>query len=98
MEISAAFLLGFAIIASATCKTWILVLAFRESPVWGLACFVPFVMPLYIVTRWEQTQVPILGFGLPSLVLLITALHSGKARPFLPCLERKSSKSAAPWD
>ena len=72
-------LIGLAIIASAICKTWILVLAFQESPIWGLACFVPLVMPFYVFSRWDETRLPILIFGFPSLVLFVLGLGAWAA-------------------
>jgi hypothetical protein len=41
---------------------WILVIAFKESVLWGLGCiFVPFVALIFVAKNWEKTKGPFLG-------------------------------------
>ena len=36
---------------------WLIVLAFQESILWGLAClFLPFVSILFVVTHWAEAK------------------------------------------
>jgi len=40
---------------------WLLVLAFKESLVWGLVCFFcPIVSLYFAITRWEKAKKPFL--------------------------------------
>jgi len=40
---------------------WLLVVAFRESLLWGLACLVvPIVMLLFVATHWSESKTPFL--------------------------------------
>jgi hypothetical protein len=50
---------------------WLLVVAFQESPLWGLGCIVvPFVSLVFVISHWEDAQKPFLFqiLGLAALV------------------------------
>ncbi len=41
---------------------WLLVIAFRESTLWGLAClFIPFVALIFVMKFWDQAKLPFFG-------------------------------------
>ena len=41
---------------------WLLVLAFQDSVIWGLACLcLPFVSLIFVITHWEEAKAPFLG-------------------------------------
>jgi len=41
---------------------WLLVIAFRESAVWGLAClFIPFAALVFAFKFWDETKMPFFG-------------------------------------
>lgn len=36
---------------------WTVVIAFKESPLWGIGCFLfPIVWIYYVATRWQETR------------------------------------------
>ncbi len=54
---------------------WLLVIAFRESTVWGLAClFVPFAALFFIVRFWDEAKLPFFGCLVGSALGLFAAV------------------------
>ena len=51
---------------------WLVVLAFKQSVLWGLgSLFVPFVSLIFVVMHWGETKVPFL-IEVAGIVLLVT--------------------------
>ena len=67
-------LVGSGIVLGTIAKIWVLVLAFDASPGWGLCSLMPFGMPIFIATHWEDTQIPVVSLALPSFVLFASGL------------------------
>ncbi len=65
--------LGFAgVIALLIGGIWLLVVAFQQDVVWGLAClFIPFVSLIFLVKYWEKASRPfaVWGGGLLGVLL-----------------------------
>lgn len=57
---------------------WLLVVAFQESVLWGLACwFIPFVALYFVATHWEETKTPFLMNLGGVLVAIVGMVMSG---------------------
>lgn len=74
----AMYFLGFAI--ALVGGIWLLIVAFTESPLWGLGClFVPFVSLVFALTHWEEAGRPFLinligaGYMITSIIVLAIA-------------------------
>ena len=51
---------------------WLLVGAFRESMVWGLAClFIPFAVLVFAFKFWDEAKMPFLGYLAGSILLVV---------------------------
>jgi hypothetical protein len=60
---------------------WLVVIAFQESFLWGLACLViPFANLYFVITRWHKTKTPFL-IWLAGFILMVigSALVSSEA-------------------
>ena len=72
MESVATVLMVLGYITCAVAGIWLLITAYMDSIVWGLACmFIPFVSIAFIVTHWEVARRPFFVWlgGLVPLVL-----------------------------
>lgn len=68
MELLGTALLFLGIAISAVAGIWFLVVAFRQSILWGLGClFVPFVSLIFLIVHWSEAKRPFLW----SLIALI---------------------------
>ncbi|MGY8770298.1 MAG: hypothetical protein ACKVH8_17920 [Pirellulales bacterium] len=61
---------------------WIIVIAFKESVLWGLGClFVPFVVLIFAIMNWDSASKPALivigGIGLSVMGGVLAALGAG---------------------
>lgn len=65
-------------IASLVTGIWFLVVAFRQSVLWGLGCmFVPFVPLVFLIVHWQEAKRPFL-WSLAALVpIILGALLTG---------------------
>ena len=58
----------------------ILILAFKESPIWGLGfIFVPFVSLIFVIMHWDKTKSPFLRGLIAIPFYLIGAVLAGSA-------------------
>jgi hypothetical protein len=56
---------------------WLLVVAFRQSILWGLACLlIPFVSLLFVIVHWSEARSPFL-LSLLALVPIILGVVLG---------------------
>lgn len=51
---------------------WLLIVAFRTSILWGLACFIPFVSLIFVFTHWEESKAPFLTSLLGAILIVFT--------------------------
>ncbi len=71
MEIIAGILLCLALVLAFVSNIWFLVVAFRVSLWWGLAClFLPIVQLFFLLAHWDVAKRPF-GYMLLSIVLLV---------------------------
>lgn len=55
-------------------SVWLIILAFQENPLWGLAClFLPFVSLVFAIMFWSQAKKPFL-ISIGGLVLSIVGI------------------------
>lgn len=61
MEILGFLLFGAGILLSIVTGIWLLVLAFQESPLWGVLCLLlnP-AMLVFVIMHWQETKKPFL--------------------------------------
>ena len=81
MEILGTILLviGFAI--SAFAGIWFLVVAFRQSVLWGLACLlIPFVSLIFLIIHWNEAKRPFLWSLLAIIPIFAGLALSGNLR------------------
>jgi hypothetical protein len=50
--------LGLALLISVVAKIQLIVLAFQESVLWGIGCFLPFVSLIFVVLNWHEAKRP----------------------------------------
>lgn len=61
MEIIGLILLVIGCVISAVAGIWFLVVAFRESVLWGLGClFIPFASLIFLIMHWSEAKRPFL--------------------------------------
>ncbi len=69
-------MIGFGI--SAVAGIWFLVVAFKESVLWGLGCLlVPFVSLIFLIIHWQDAKRPFLWSLLAVVPLVIGLLLGG---------------------
>ena len=77
MEVLGTILLVIGFIGIFVCSIWFLVVAFQESPLWGLGCiFVPFVSLIFLIMHWDKAAKPFLA-QLACSVPIIAGLMIG---------------------
>ncbi|HKR55042.1 MAG TPA: hypothetical protein VJS20_01995 [Gemmatimonadales bacterium] len=75
------FLAIFGFILAAVGGIWTLVLAFRESVLWGIGCLlIPLVSLIFVITHWDDAMKPFL-IQLGGVVLIVVSgvMNSGNA-------------------
>lgn len=61
MELLGTALLFLGLVISVVAGIWFLVVAFRQSVLWGLGClFVPFVPLVFLIVHWAEAKRPFL--------------------------------------
>lgn len=71
MEILGIILLAIGFIISGGAGIWFLVVAFRESVLWGLCClFIPFASLFFLIVHWSEAKRPFF-WSLLSIVPLV---------------------------
>jgi hypothetical protein len=74
-------LLIIGLIISAFAGIWFLVVAFRQSVLWGLGClFIPFVSLIFLIVHWAEAKRPFLWSLLALLPLFLGVALSGELR------------------
>lgn len=69
--------IGFGI--SVVAGIWFLIVAFKQSVLWGLGClFVPFVSLVFLIMHWQEAKRPFL-WSLAALVPLVIGMLLGGA-------------------
>lgn len=71
MELIGLILIGLGFMVVLISGIWFLVVAFRESVLWGLAClFIPIAQLFFLIVHWPVAKRPFL-YQLSGLVLII---------------------------
>jgi hypothetical protein len=77
MEIIGLILLVIGGVISFVAGIWFLVVAFRESVLWGLGCLlIPFVSLIFLIIHWSEAKRPFLWSLLAIVPMVIGALMS----------------------
>jgi hypothetical protein len=75
-------LLVLGIIVSTIGGIWFLVVAFKESVLWGLGCmFVPFVSLIFLISHWSDTAKPFGVSLLGSVIMVVAVMIAPQAGP-----------------
>ena len=62
MEALGMILLVIGFIGMFITSIWFLIVAFQESPLWGLGCiFLPFISLIFLVMHWDKAAKPFLA-------------------------------------
>lgn len=66
------------VVLSFVAGLWFLVVSFRQSIVWGLAClFVPFASIVFLIMHWQEAKKPFLLSLLGAVLLIYPAMKMG---------------------
>lgn len=78
MELIGIILFVIGIIISAFAGIWFLVVAFKESVIWGLCClFLPFASLIFLFVHWSEAKRPFLWSLLAIIPLVAGAMLMG---------------------
>lgn len=79
MELLGTALLFLGLAISVVAGIWFLVVAFRQSILWGLGClFVPFVSLIFLIVHWSEAKRPFLWSLIALIPIIAGAALSGE--------------------